>query len=253
MKQFTSVKRRLFASIPALLLLLLISACANGASGSGVGTVHTPVATSNTIHTPTPYLFSHPVVYVALGASDAVGVGSNEPGAQGYVPLLAARLPKGSHAINLGVSGIHLHEALSAELPLALTTAPDLITIWLVANDFVAGVRYDDYIHDLNSLLQQIHTTTHARTVMANLPDLTLLPAFANRASAQKAVMRQAIQHWNAGIAATATRYGVLVIDLFSHYAQLTAHPEYISADGFHPSPAGYVQLANFFWQAIQG
>jgi acyl-CoA thioesterase-1 len=194
-----------------------------------------------------------PVTYVALGASDAVGVGSNFPGSQGYVPLVAAHLPKGSHLINLGISGIHLHEALSEELPLALTTSPNLITIWLVANDFVGGVTYDDYMHDLNMLLQQLHTSTHSRIVMADLPDLTRLPAFANETPTQKSQMLNAIQQWNAGITQLAHRYGVVLVDLFSQGSRLTAHPEYISIDGFHPSPTGYVQLANDFWQAIKG
>jgi acyl-CoA thioesterase-1 len=190
---------------------------------------------------------------VALGASDAVGIGSNQSGSQGYVPLIAAHLVKGSHAINLGISGIRLHRAITQELPLTLTISPDLVTIWLVANDFVGGVPYDDYMRDLNTLLQQLHTNTHALIVMANLPDLTRLPIFANLTPTQRTRMLLAIQHWNAGIATLAARYGVIVVDLFSHQSQLTAHREYISFDGFHPSPSGYVQLANIFWQAIQG
>jgi lysophospholipase L1-like esterase len=194
-----------------------------------------------------------PVTYVALGASDAVGIGSNIPGSQGYVPLVAAHLPKGSHLINLGISGIQLHEALSQELPLALTTSPNLITIWLVANDFIGGVTYDNYLHDLNTLLQQLQVSTRARVVMANLPDLTRLPAFANESSSQKFQMLLAIQQWNRSIAQLAKKYGVVLVDLFSQGSRLTAHPEYISGDGFHPSQSGYVQLANYFWQAIRG
>ncbi len=194
-----------------------------------------------------------PVTYVALGASDAVGIGSNIPGSQGYVPLIAAHLPKGSHLINLGISGIHLHEALSEELPLALTTSPNLITIWLVANDFIGGVTYEDYMRDLNTFLQHLHTSTRSRIVMANLPDLTRLPAFSNETAAQKLHMLNAILQWNTAIAQLARRYGVILVDLFSQGSRLTAHPEYISIDGFHPSPSGYVQLANYFWQAIKG
>jgi lysophospholipase L1-like esterase len=193
------------------------------------------------------------VTYVALGASDAVGIGSNIPGSQGYVPLIAAHLPRGSHLINLGISGIQLHEALSQELPLALTTSPNLITIWLVANDFIGGVTYYTYLRDLNTLLQQLHMGTHARIVMANLPDLTRLPAFANETISQKSQMLMAIQQWNKGIAQLAKKYGVVLVDLFRQGSLLTAHPEYISGDGFHPSPAGYVQLANYFWQVIKG
>src|SRR5205085_5935000 len=130
------------------------SACA---SASITSNRHTASATPPVIRQPTQSSFlNRPVTYVALGASDAVGVGSDSPASQGYVPLLAARLPKGSHLINLGISGIRLHEALSKELPLALSTSPDLITIWPVANDFIGGVTYDDYMHDLNMLLQQL-------------------------------------------------------------------------------------------------
>jgi len=195
---------------------------------------------------------SGPVTYVALGASDAVGVGSNQPGSQGYVPLVATHLPKGSHAINLGISGIHLHEALMQELPLALNLAPDLVTIWLVSNDFIAGVPYASYMHDLDTLLKQLRAGTHARLVMANLPDFTRLPAFANLTATQKSTMVTNIKRWNAQIAVLAGHYHVTMVDLFSQNSQLISHPEYISADGFHPSPLGYVQLANAFWQAIQ-
>ncbi len=233
-----------------LIIAFIYSAC--GASSSASSAIHNTPTT--TLQTPShSHLFAGPITYVALGASDAVGIGSSQPGAQGYVPLIATHLAKGSHAINLGISGIRLHAALTQELPLALTTSPDLVTIWLVANDFVDGVSYDDYMHDLNMLLQQLHSNTHALVVMANLPDLTRLPIFANQTPAQKTHTRLAIEHWNAGIASLAARYGVIVVDLFSHQSQLTAHPEYISADGLHPSPAGYVQLANIFWQAIAG
>ena len=235
----------------ALLLTLFISACSNTStiSNSAAQATRTPKTPSiSRVHLPTG-----PITYAALGASDAVGVGSNQPGSQGYVPLIAAHLPKGSHLLNLGISGIHVHEALTQELPLALSTSPDLVTIWLVANDFVGGVSYNDYIHDLNILLGQLRTNTRATLVMANLPDLTRLPAFSGLIATQKAQALQQIQHWNAGIATLAAHYNVTMVNLYSHGSQLTAHPEYISGDGFHPSPAGYVQLANLFWQAIQG
>ncbi|GAC1643408.1 MAG: SGNH/GDSL hydrolase family protein [Ktedonobacteraceae bacterium] len=235
---------------PLLLCLLTFLSVACGASNP-----------TNTLVAPTPtaaqpvtaqQILSMPVTYVALGASDAVGVGSNEPGSQGYVPLLATRLQKGSHLINLGISGIRLHEALTQELPLALNTSPNLVTIWLVANDFVGGVQYDGYMKDLAHLLQQLRASTKARIVMANLPDLTRLPAFSGQSASQKAKTVVEIQRWNAAIATIAARYDVTLVDLFSHQSQLTTHPEYISGDGFHPSPAGYVQLSNYFWDAIK-
>ena len=229
------------------------------ALGACSGTTSTNAQKGQTIATPQPtqpvsgqQLLTGSVTYVALGASDAVGVGTTQPESQGYVPLLAQKLPKNSHLINLGVSGIHLHEALSEELPLALTTNPRLITIWLVANDFVANVSYSSYMQDLNTLLMRLRSGTHARIVMANLPDLTRLPIFSRFNKQQKATILATILRWNVGIASIARRYNVNIVDLMSQASLLTSHPEYISGDGFHPSAAGYVQLANLFWQEIR-
>jgi acyl-CoA thioesterase I len=246
----TSLHR--FIWISGFLIALILSACSSTGSQSLSSHSHTGSGSVAAQVTPMP-MPDGPVTYVALGASDAVGVGSNSLGSQGYVPLIAGHLPKGSHSINLGISGIRLHEALSEELPLALTTSPDLITVWLVVNDFIGGVTYNDYMHDLSTLLQRLHTGTHARIVMADLPDLTRLPSFAHETPMQKTRMLQAIQQWNKGIAQLARQYGVVLLDLFMQGSQLTAHPEYISIDGFHPSPSGYVQLATYFWQAIRG
>jgi lysophospholipase L1-like esterase len=236
------------------LLVLIITALICSACGSPERTNTQPDTPRSTPVQPIKgrQLLTGPVTYVALGASDAVGVGSNQPGSQGYVPLVAAHLPRGSHLINLGISGIRLHEALAKELPLALNLAPNLVTIWLVSNDFIDGVPYDSYMQDLDRLLKQLRAGTRAQLVMANLPDFTRLPAFADLSSTQKSSMVANIQRWNAQIATLAARYNVAIVDLFSHNSQLTEHPEYISADGFHPSPLGYMQLANLFWQVIQ-
>lgn len=181
-----------------------------------------------------------------------MGIGASNPTKQGYVPLIADRLPAGSRTINLGIAGILLHQALTSALPTAISTSPNLVTIWLVVNDFVKGVPYDSYMDDLNMLFEPLHTRTHARLITANIPDLTLLPAFAHLTTTQKMAIRQQIQRWNAGIAALASKYDITLVDLYSHNSQLTAHPEYVSADGFHPSAAGYAQLANYFWQVIK-
>jgi acyl-CoA thioesterase-1 len=233
----------------ALIIALTLAACGSTTSTKPAQKVTTPGPTQPIS---SQQLLTGSVTYVALGASDAVGVGTDQPATQGYVPLLAQKLPGGSHLINLGVSGIHLHEALSEELPLALSTNPRLITIWLVANDFIANVPYNSYMQDLNTLLMRLRSGTHARIVMANLPDLTRLPLFSRLSKQQKASTLTTILHWNASIASTARRYNVDIVDLMAQASLLTSHPEYISGDGFHPSAAGYAQLANLFWQVIK-
>src|SRR5581483_6567108 len=92
-------------------VVLTFSACATSGSTNPTTTsvTRTTVAATSSAN----HLITGPITYVALGASDAVGVGSTQPGSQGYVPLLATRLPKGSRLVNLGISGIHLHSALT--------------------------------------------------------------------------------------------------------------------------------------------
>lgn len=253
-QKVVSRKIRTFVGLSVVSLAFILVSC-GGSSEAQQTNKQTQPGSHSTVQAQQTAVnvLSKPLVYVALGASDAVGIGSNTPLSQGYVPLVAARLPKGSHALDLGVSGIHLREALTAELPLALSTSPDLITIWLVANDFIGGVAYNDYMKDLAALLSQLHRGTRARIFMANLPDLTRLPAFSGDTVSQKAQMLMGIKRWDAGIAQQAARYDVTLVDLLQRGSEITAHPEYISGDGFHPSPAGYSQLANVFWQAITG
>ncbi|GHO43605.1 lipase/acylhydrolase [Ktedonospora formicarum] len=228
-----------------LALLLVCSACSIGGTGQNVQPTPTRPAHGKQL------LTGKPLTYVALGASDAVGVGSANPDKQSYVALIGQRLPRGSHLLNFGISGSTLHNALAKELPLTLSTSPELVTVWLVANDFVGGVSYESYMSDLRTLLKQLQTGTHAFVVLANLPDLTLLPSFSGRTREQKTSTLQEIKRWNNGIAHEAAHNHIPLVDLFADESILTAHPEFVSNDGFHPSAKGYAVLADKFWRAI--
>ncbi|HLJ35226.1 MAG TPA: hypothetical protein VKU38_16350, partial [Ktedonobacteraceae bacterium] len=99
------------------LLLIAVVLFVGCASGTNSSTETSPIATTThgtpVLAVPKIHLPAGPITYVALGASDAVGVGSDQPATQGYVPLLYKQLPAGSHLLNLGISGIHLHGALT--------------------------------------------------------------------------------------------------------------------------------------------
>jgi lysophospholipase L1-like esterase len=43
-----------------------------------------------------------------------------------------------------------------------------------------------------------------------------------------------------------------MLVDLYSGWAELAAHPDYISADGFHPSSAGYRRLADLVLDTLR-
>jgi lysophospholipase L1-like esterase len=197
------------------------------------------------------------VVYVAIGASDAVGVGADDPNTQGYVPRLIARLPKGSFALNLGVNGFTVQQALAQELPQAIKAHPTLITVWLVGNDFRRCTPLQQYGTDLDALLTQLQAQTHAQVFVGNAPDFSQLPFFKQGASgggacvqgASPGRVRSLAQQWNAVINATVARHGDVLVDLFND--QLAGQSDLVSSDGFHPSSKGYALLADFFWAQI--
>jgi lysophospholipase L1-like esterase len=196
------------------------------------------------------------VTYVAIGASDAVGIGADDPDTQSWPAVLASWLPPRSRVINLGVPGITLHRALEVELPVALDTLAargSLVTVWLAVNDFASGVTVKAYIADLQTLLRELRTRTHATILVGNLPDLAALPSFRaiDRGTNMRVALATRIATWNAAIAATVRRYGATLVDLHARWRELAAHPEYVSGDGFHPSTAGYRRLASLFRAAL--
>src|SRR4051794_8436304 len=71
------------------------------------------------------------VTYVAIGASDAVGVGAANPETDGWVPRFGAQLGPNVRVVNLGVSGSTLGQALQEQLGPAVDAQPDVVTVWL--------------------------------------------------------------------------------------------------------------------------
>jgi len=230
----------------AFICLMALAGC--GAASSGA---NRPVVSPTATHAAS-------VIYVALGASDAVGVGAADPNTQGYVPVLISRLPKDADALNLGVSGYKVHDALQNKMQAALNAHPTLVTVWLAGNDFRGCTTLNSYIADLNALLDQLKSGTKAQVFVANLPDMSLLPAMrpgsqglgACHQTETSQQMRAETQTWNAAIAQSVDSHGDDLIDLYR--AELASHPEYISGDGFHPTAAGYLRLADLFWADIQ-
>lgn len=189
-----------------------------------------------------------PVNYVALGASDAVGVGTQDPRSEGWVPRLYGQLPAGSTLTNLGVSGSLLSQALDQQVPVAVAAQPDLVTVWLAVNDLNARVPLDSYAADLDRLLAALQPTG-ARVLVGNIPDVSQLPVYRGQDANR---VRSQVDAWNGTIADAVARHGAVLVDLHATWSELAQHPEYIASDGFHPSSEGYERLAQLFWQTIE-
>ena len=190
------------------------------------------------------------ITYVAIGASDTFGIGTSDPYMENWPTDLADKLNQRVHLINLGIPGITLHEALSLELPVALDSRPELVTIWLGVNDIADKVPVSSYAHDLDLMLTRIEShAPSAHILIANIPDLTLLPYFA---SYNQQALHNIIAAYNATIAREAQQHHVILVNLSQQNYNLREHPEYISNDGLHPNDLGYSQIAELFYKTLQ-
>jgi acyl-CoA thioesterase I len=190
-----------------------------------------------------------PLVYVAVGASDAVGVGARDPETEGWVPRFGARLGSNVRIVNLGVSGSTLAQALDEQLRPAVDAGPDVVTVWLAVNDLNARVPLEQYAQDLDRLLGAL-STTRARVLVGNVPDLARLASTAGR---DPGPLNAEVDRWNLVIAATAARHDAVLVDLHGRWQEVADHPEYLSQDGFHPSSEGYARLAEVFAETLNG
>ena len=245
------------------IVLVLVISAACGSSAAQPTATPAPRTPSPTLFittsppTPSPTASPSPdpraLRYVAIGASDTVGIGASDPVAGSWPSRLAARLPTGSEYVNLGVSGSLAAQAGREQLPRALEVRPRVITIWLAVNDLNANVPATDYAVSLRAIVMPLLSGTDARVFIGNVPDLRSVPAYAGT---DRAGLLARINAYNAAIAAvaatTAAAGRMTVVDLFTGSAALTSTIT-VSGDGFHPSDAGYALIADRFAAALLG
>jgi len=219
--------------------------------------------------TPAPAPIVEARIYVAIGASETLGVGAQEPASQAWSTVLyRTALPQPAVFYNLGEVGATVDRALQDELPAALAEHPDLVTVWLNTNDLIHGVSPTAYQADLDRLLSALAGAGVARLLVANTPVLSDLPAY--RACADPhaagpscaftagpvpapAELDRLVEAYNSAIAQVVARNHAVLVDLHCQGGTATQHPAWVSADGFHPTAEGYAQIARAFRAALLG
>ncbi len=202
-----------------------------------------------------PERFGDPTVYVAVGASETIGTGSDLPERDAWPHVLArTALPPSTTVVNLGIPGATVATALREELPRALELEPDLVTVWLNVNDIVCGVTPAHFERDLGALVGALCRSGRSRVLLANVPPLDRLPTYlayaASRPEHGPEALNTVVAAYNAATARIAAREGAVVVDL--HAVGLAARQSgteasFVSADGFHPSTAGHAAVAAAF------
>jgi lysophospholipase L1-like esterase len=210
-------------------------------------------------------------VYAAIGASETVGIGTEDPIREAWPRVLwRTALPQAAF-FNLGVPGSTTAEALREQVPAALSIRPDVVTVWLNVNDLIARVPPATYERQLTSVVHRLRRGGATEVLVATTPRLDSLPAYlACRPSPldgtqpceitdpgtrahlpPPTTVRAAVAAYNRAIARVCRREGASVVDLGVFGDAPATHPDYVSSDGFHPSAAGAAAIASVFALAL--
>ena len=190
-----------------------------------------------------------PIVYVALGDSTGAGIGARDGG---YVARLHKRILErrpDSKLVNLCVSGATTEDVLRGQLERGVAANPDLVTLGIGINDIGHGLTLEQFSKNYEEILSTLKQKTQAAIIVTNLPDISSAPRIPG---SMRAHYQQQIAQYSRRLEEIATRHGVTIFDVYSVTTrELASHPEYFSADGFHPSDAGYELWAQEMWPTL--
>ena len=134
-----------------------------------------PVARAAVVPSPSPAAGR---TYVAVGASETVGVGADHPRTEAWPRVLHDSTLSSSTFVNLGVSGATVGEALAVQLPVALAAQPDVVTVWLAVNDLTHLVPVSAYEQQLRTLVHQLRRDGRTTVLVGNMPPVDRMPAY---------------------------------------------------------------------------
>jgi acyl-CoA thioesterase-1 len=191
-----------------------------------------------------------PIVYVALGDSTGIGLGARN--GDGYVDLLLARMQQthsGSRLINLSTAWATTADVLNKHLKRFPSTQATLVTVGIGINDLAQGVSDEQFAKNYEQIISYIEKTG-VKIIIINLPDISVAPAISS--SAREDAGRNVVL-FNKRIAEIANRHRLPLVDLYQASSAVTqSHPEFFSADGFHPSDKGYKFWADAMWPMME-
>ena len=203
-----------------------------------------------------------PFTYVAVGASETVGIGADDPSTESWPSVFyRTALPRSATLVNVGVSGVTVREALDQELQAAVAEEPRLVTVWLNVNDLLRQVPVEHYERDLATLVGALRRGGATEVLVANTPpvgDLPLVRACLPGGSdcllpfrpPSSELIAQRVDAFNAAISRVAEAQGAVVVDLHASSGG-RIDDALVADDGFHPSTEGHRRVAAAFADAL--
>jgi acyl-CoA thioesterase I len=209
-------------------------------------------------------------VYAAVGASETLGWGARNFTQQSWPRVLLEETLPEFELVNLGLPGATVEDALARELPRLLDVGPQIVTVWLNANDILQGVTPREYAADLDRLLRAIASADPRQILIANTPPLNRLPAyraclpdppedgpfcFLGSSLPAPKEMRSLVRRYNRIIEREASQRGATLVDLHSSALEARRNgndAELVSDDGLHPSTEGHRAIAESFGAKVE-
>lgn len=210
------------------------------------------------VETPGEATAAPPETYVAVGASESVGVGADRPLVESWPRVFyRTALDRNTVFVSAGVEGSTVDQALEEQLPLVLELEPTLVTVWLNVNDLAAGVPVDTYESQLAELVRELRQGGRARVLLANTPPVEELPIFEALYGARLPGTEDVgarVAAYNEAIARVAEAESADLVDLHTagvDAAESDGFASLISEDGFHPNTEGHAAIADVFAAAL--
>jgi acyl-CoA thioesterase-1 len=230
------------AAVAVLLVAAVAGALAPGCSGGGG------------VEAPGGPPAAPPETYVAVGASESVGVGADRPLVEAWPRVFyRTALERNTVFVSAGVEGSTVAEALDEQLPLALELRPTVVTVWLNVNDLAAGVPVATYEEQLSRLVRTLRRDGRSRVLVANTPPIDELPRFENLAGSRFPPIdeiKTLVEDYNRAIERVTDAEGADLVDLYSAGVRALEDGSFallIADDGFHPSTEGHARIAEAF------
>lgn len=230
----------------------------------------TPDRSNEEAAQPTPDEAENRPVYAAVGASETAGWGAGNVTTEAWPRVLLDTALPDFRLLNLGLPGATVEDAIARELPRLRSAEPDIVTVWLNANDILQGVTPREYEAGLDRLLAGIERTKPDQVLVANTPPLDSLPAyracrpdppedgpfcFLGNSLPPRQAMRALVDRYNQIIEKVVKRQGATLVDLFSGAFEARregSDENLVSRDGLHPSTEGHRAIAETFIAEIQ-
>jgi lysophospholipase L1-like esterase len=186
--------------------------------------------------------------WAALGDSFTAGT---EPGELTWTTMIESELA-GTHPVrleNFARAGATVEDLGREQLPPAVASEPDVVTLICGGNDVIGRVRpsLDRLEHDLNQIWAALRI---------GLPDAELItatyPAVAPITLRERTRLRivSGLVELNGIVRTAASRHGVRCVEFAQHPGR--ARRANYAADGLHPSPLGHRAAAAVLGPALE-